>query len=383
MAACSWSVFMVSMRVMLRSGAIALIAASMLRGFSGAATSASPDKQNERIMISGGKFVVGSGQIWINGANTPWHNWNDLGGDFDPAWWDAHFQMLHDSGINATRIWISCSGDVGVKIDENGHVSGATDAYWEDLGRLLGLAQKHDVYVLATLMSYDNFNSMHQHFKEWRKWIDSDDNIDSYIRNFLHPLLERFGHSSRLWAIDLMNEPDWVFENAEDGNIPWPRLRSYFARAASEIHRESEVLVTVGMAMPKYNSDGARSVKGNEVSDASLRAVFNDPGARLDFYSTHYYDWCAPIWGNALYLSPTAYGLPADKPSVIEEFPARGTKGHTVKDDYESAFRSGWQGAMGWTSNSVDDNGGITELGEATLAFKRLHADLVCPPAGK
>jgi hypothetical protein len=34
---------------------------------------------------------------------------------------------------------------------------------------------------------------------------------------------------------------------------------------------------------------------------------------------------------------------------------------------------------MGWTSNSVDDNGGISELAEATLAFKQRHAALVYP----
>jgi hypothetical protein len=367
------------MRAVPRRRAIALIATSMLVAYSVAATPTGPDTPSERITIVNGKFMVGGRPIWMNGANTPWHNWNELGGDFDPNWWDAHFQLLHDRGINATRIWISCSGDVGIEIDQNGHVSGAAPAYWTDLGSLLDAARKHEVYVLATLMSFDNFKSTSHNFRRWRKWIGTDAGIDSYIKNFLHPLLERYGHARRLWAIDLMNEPEWVFENAEDGNIPWKRLQSYFARAASEIHRESQVLVTVGMAMPKYNSDGARSAKGNKVGDESLRAEFNDPGARLDFYSTHYYDWCEPIWGNALYLAPKAYGLPAGKPSIIEEFPAHGTKGHSVTADYESAFQDGWEGAMGWTSNSVDDNGGISQLGDATLAFRRLHPDLVCP----
>jgi len=368
---------------MLRHLAAALIAISIPTGYSAAATPAGSDKPIERITISGGKFMVGGGPIWMNGANTPWHHWNDLGGNFDPDWWDTHLQLLHDCGINATRVWISCSGDLGIEIDENGHVSGATAAYWADLGSLLGMAQKHGVYVLATLMSFDHFKATNRNSKKWRTWIGTDAGIDSYVRNYVHPLLERYGRAPSLWAIDLMNEPEWVFESAEDGKIPWERLQSYFARAASEIHREGDVLVTVGMAMPKYNSDIVRSAQGNKLSDAALRAAFNNPGARLDFYSTHYYDWCGPIWGNALYLSPRAYGLPTDRPSIIGEFPARGTKGHTVAADYESAFRNGWEGAMGWTSNSVDSNGGISELGAATLAFKQRHADLVHPGAGK
>src|SRR5271157_4076219 len=102
--------------------AAALIAISVPTGHSIAATSAIPDKPIERITISSGKFMVGSDQIWINGANTPWHHWNDLGGDFDSDWWNTHLQLLHNNGINAARIWISCSGDVGIEIDENGHV---------------------------------------------------------------------------------------------------------------------------------------------------------------------------------------------------------------------------------------------------------------------
>lgn len=364
---------------MTRCPAIALIATALLAGNAVAASPDGPDRPGERITVSGGRFMVGGSRIWINGANTPWHHWNDLGGNFDPDWWGAHFQLLHSRGINATRIWISCSGDLGIDIDESGHVSGATPAYWADLGRLLDIAHRSQVYVLATLMSFDHFKDGNQNSKKWRKWIGTDEGIDSYIKNFLHPLLERCGPAPRLWAIDLMNEPDWVFESAEDGKIPWARLQSYFARAASEIHRESGVLVTIGMAMPKYNSDVASSARGNQVADASLRAAFDDPGARLDFYSTHYYDWCGPIWGNALYLSPKAYGLSADRPSIVGECPAHGTKGHTVTVDYESAFQNGWEGVMGWTSNSVDDNGGISELGEATLAFKQRHADLVYP----
>jgi hypothetical protein len=35
---------------------------------------------------------------------------------------------------------------------------------------------------------------------------------------------------------------------------------------------------------------------------------------------------------------------------------------------------------MGWTSNGVDGNGGLTELGAATRAFRDQHERLVFPP---
>ena len=333
----------------------------------------------ERIVIADGRFMVGDHHIWINGANTPWHHWNDFGGDFDEAWWDAEFQRLHDAGINATRVWITCNGDVGIVIDEDGQVAGATAAHWKNVDQLFRIAERHRVYVMATLLSFDHLKSGHAKFQRWRNWISRDDAIDSYVDRYLLPFLDRYGGSPWLWSIDLMNEPDWVFEHADNGRVPWVRLQSYFARAARAIHSHSRVLVTVGLAMLKYNSDTAASCQGNQVSDQALQARISDPGARLDFYSTHYYDWNGEIWGNALYLSPGAYRLPTDKPGVVGEMPAKGTAGHSIVEDYEAAYRNGWQGAMGWTSNGVDGMGTLIQLGPATRMFRDRHRELIEP----
>ncbi len=331
----------------------------------------------DRITISNGQFMAGDHRIWINGANTPWNSWDDFGGNFDAAWWDGHFQALRDARINGTRVWITCSGDVGILIDPDGRVSGATPAHWNDLDRLFQIAAKHQIHVMATLMSFDNMKSGNSNAQRWRNWIARDKNIDSYVDAYLIPFLDRYGKSPWLWSIDLMNEPEWVHENAENGRVPWERLQSYFARAARAIHSHGAVLVTVGFAMLKYNSDTGAGCQGNKVSDRALRAQADDPGARLDFYTTHYYDWNGEIWGNAPALSPGAYKLPTGKPAVLGEMPARGTSGHTTTEDYENAFRNGWQGVMGWTSNGVDENGSLAQLGPATRAFRNHHPALV------
>jgi hypothetical protein len=331
----------------------------------------------ERIAIANGQFMVGDRRIWINGANTPWKSWNDFGGRFDESWWDAHFQALHDNGINATRVWITCNGEVGILIHRDGQISGVTLAHWRDLDRLFQIAAQHRIYVMATLMSFDHLKSSHANSGRWRNWIADDRNIDSYVSRYLIPFLRRYGKSPWLWSIDLMNEPDWVYENADNGRVPWARLQSYFARAARAIHDHSSVLVTVGLGMLKYNSDTGAGCQGNKVSDRALQAQVDNPGARLDFYSPHYYDWNGDNWGKALEMSPEAYQLPTDKPSLLGEMPARGTAGHTTAEDYESAFQNGWQGAMGWTSNGVDANGSLEQLGPATRAFRDHHAALV------
>ena len=354
----------------------------LILGACGCLAAADRGDAGTRIVVAGGQFQVDGRRIWINGANTPWQHWNDFGGAFDPAWWDAHFRALHENGINATRVWISCSGDVGIAIAADGMVTGATDAHWRDLDRLFEIAAKHRVYVLATVMSFDNFKDNHAHHRQWRSWLGSDRAIDSYVESYLVPLVERCGRSPWLWAVDLMNEPDWVYEDAACGRIPWERLQAYFARAARAIHRHSGVLVTVGSAMPKYASDTGRGCLSNRLSDRALRERVDDPEARLDFYTTHYYDWNGANWGVAPYLAPSAYGMPDDKPSVLGEIPAHGTAGHTPAQDYEAAFEHGWQGAMAWTSNGVDTSGDLTQLGPGTRAFRDRHLSLVRPDGG-
>jgi hypothetical protein len=335
----------------------------------------------DRIAVSGTEFRAGADRIWINGANTPWHAWNDFGGGFDPIWWDKHFQQLHDSGINATRVWISCNGEVGINISTNGHVSGCTARFWGDLDNFFQIAKARQVYVMATLISFDHFSTGHAHYQSWRNMILDATNLDSLVANYVVPFVNRYKSNPWLWSIDLCNEPDWIHENARCGALPWQPLQTYFGRAAAAIHTHSEILVTVGICMgPKYLSD----IHGtNMLNERILRAMSGgDARAHLDFYSPHYYDWMSRINpSNPFYTSPAGYGLPGNRPVIFGEFPARGTADHRPEADYESACQNGWQGAMGWTSNGVDDNGDLTLLGVATRTFRDRHLRLVYPEA--
>ena len=327
----------------------------------------------ERISVSGTEFRAGDWRIWLNGANTPWHAWNDFGGHYDAAWWDKHFEKLHENGINATRVWISCSGDVGINIDTNGVVTGCRPAFWSDVNKLLESASKHQVYIMATLLSYDHFSEHHANHARWRKMLTDGGNIDALVAHYVVPFVARFKDNPWLWSIDLCNEPDWIHENAGCGRISWDWIQMYVAKAAVAIHTNSGILVTVGIAMgPKYQS-GRRGA--DVFSDALLQAkASGSPLARLDFYSPHHYDWQTRSWGNPFTEPPRAYGLDGAKPAVIGECPAKGTAGRSLMQDYEDAYLNGWQGVLGWTSNGVDANGGLEELGAATRAFRDNHS---------
>ncbi|MBQ8902750.1 MAG: hypothetical protein IJY73_00420, partial [Oscillospiraceae bacterium] len=96
------------------------------------------------IYIEDGTFKLAGEEVWLTGMNAPWQSWNDFGGRYNEEYWSEVFGMMHEDGFNSCRIWITCSGEVGINIDENGYVSGATEEHWEDLDSLFSLAAENE-----------------------------------------------------------------------------------------------------------------------------------------------------------------------------------------------------------------------------------------------
>lgn len=346
------------------------------------------EREKHRISIVDGKFHVDSGTkpIWINGVNVAWHRWNDFDSKYDEAWWDNHFAELRENGVNAARVWINCNNDNGVIIiDENGMVSGVKDEHWTALDKFFESAERHGIYMMPTFTSFDHFKS--REAESWRSMVKSDEAVDSYIEHFTIPFLDRYRENPFLWSIDLMNEPDWVHENAECGKLKWSDISRFFARNAAAIRENSPVLVTVGMAFPKYNADGS-GYEGNKVSDTFLQNIYPNENARLDFWSPHYYDWVGRWYGIPFTSSPFGprsdggWGLCDSRPAILAEHSGDGSEGFTITEDYVNLFNNGWQGAMAWTSNNSgtgDGMGGMENIGSATRHIAETYPDLIFP----
>ena len=342
----------------------------------------------QRIEVQGNRFYTDGKEIFINGVNTPWDHWNDFGGDYDHEFWDAEFQRIIEAKGNATRIWISCNGDVGIEISDSGFVTGATQAHWKNLEDLFQLAGKHQIYIMATLISFDHTFDKYIKYQRWRNMLTDTQNIGSYIDNYVIPFICRFGDNPYLWSMDVCNEIEWMHENSEKGNLPWNCLQYFVARVAAAVHENSKVLVTLGSAAVKWNSD-APGCEGNFWSDQKLQAQYNSPKAYLDFYSPHYYGWVVRWFGNfAGDKSPRDYGL-ADRPCVIGENPAKGIYLQKksgidklvvpIEEAYIKTYQNGWSGLMIWTSNGVDRLGSLQDSRAGLEAFYRLYPKLVFP----
>jgi len=335
-------------------------------------------QQGRRVTVSDATFMACGYPVWFNGANTPWDQWNDFGGDYRPEFWEQHFALMSAAGMNATRVWLSCDGEEGIKINAAGHVSGATQAHWAHLDHYFDSARNQGLFVMATLLSFDHFkpDKVTTKNQRWLAWIHSDDNQQSYISNYLLPFLERYGDNPSLWSIDLTNEPDWATEK-EGGPVAVARFQRFFAHASAAIHANSDVLVTVGIGVIKHNS---ATVEVNWVSDAGLRKHYDHADARLDFWSPHHYDWQNEWFGVAHYQQPLAYGLTGDRPALIGECSAQGSAGHTLEEDYRAALSNGWQGVLAWTSNGVDTHGGLEQMIAATTKIAAQNSAMIQQP---
>ncbi len=313
-----------------------------------------------RVYIENGEFKVNGEDIWFTGANTPWDNWDDFGRDFDAAFWDSHFADLHEAGINSSRVWILCSGDYGIQFDANNHVSGMTDQFWADVDSLMAIAAKHEIYIMATMMSFDCCKEGNRNYKKFRHVINDEPALQSYIDNYIVPFAKRYDSNDYLYSIDICNEPDWINENEECGRIDVQPLVNFYAKVSAAIHQNSDILVTTGIAMIRNNSD---TIKLNWVGDAAMKQYGGDD-ACMDFYSVHFYDWMLQWYGNPFEMTPAEYGLDTTKPNVMGECSALGSQKENIDlcEAAQALYDNGWDGVFPWTSNGSDANGGFNEV---------------------
>ncbi|OIQ80952.1 hypothetical protein GALL_372930 [mine drainage metagenome] len=347
----------------------------------------------QRIGVSGTQFQVNGNQIWLNGANTPWHNWNDFGtGNYDNSWWESNFQSLANAHINCVRVWISCTGG-GININSDGTVTGVTSTFFSDLDQFFALAQKYKVYVLVTTMSFDFFNANESaNYQAWRNCVNDPTKVATLASNYITPLVNRYKSNPYFFAVDVCNEPEVAEQTSDDGQIAWSNLQYLVGYVAAAVHNAGGgVLATTGSEGIKWNSTQA-GADGNYWSNSALQAQYNNSNAYLDFYETHWYSWQVYWFGDpASSTTPSTYGI-NDRPNIIGECPAVGmetqdSSGNTIAaenptDTYEGAYQHGWQGVLAWSSNGVDNNGSLSDFSSGTTAFYNNHPGLVVPSSG-
>lgn len=324
----------------------------------------------QRIQVHGAEFQIEGHRVWISGANTPWQHWNDFGGNFDPDWWRSEFHALHENHVIATRVWITCNGDnASPGISPDGTVSAPTAKFWSDADQLFEIARSERVYLMIALFSFDHTKAGNHNAEAWRNMQRSPAGRASFVREYVTPFVKRYGPNPYFFAVDVGNEIDWHWDNQ---GLRKKDTLDLIARVANAVHRNSQVLVCQGMGTAaKYLS---AKYQGASLSDESLGGF--EPGARVDFYNIHFYDWVRQWFSSPFESSPADMGL-VGKPCIVGEMPAHGSAGESIVENYRQAFAHGWQGVMPWTSNGVDGNGSLPDFAPAAAWFYSAHRDLL------
>jgi hypothetical protein len=285
---------------------------------------------------------------FMYGVNYAWENFaGDFGGGnrgiaATRNTIDTTLQQMASNGVNVIRWWVwpNFTGN-GVSFDGGGTPTGLTSTTLADLGALLELAEQHDIYLMLTLFSFDNFKTMLPANRRMDT-IALDANlraglVNNVVRPFARAATEH-QYARRVIAWDVINEPEWAvtgpslyggdepFDPTDDlSPITHQQMETLLADVITGLRAESTALVTVGAAAMKWKS------AWSELDQ--------------DFYQFHIYDWVQQYWPYT--TSPAGYGL-ADKPVVMGEFPPEGLTGASYGQMLDSWYQNGYAGALAW-----------------------------------
>ncbi|HVY45018.1 MAG TPA: cellulase family glycosylhydrolase [Minicystis sp.] len=162
-----------------------------------------------------------------------------------------------------------------------------------DFDAIFDAAEKHGVYVVLTAFAL-GFSPPPD---TWKSWADNpyaaanggvckdrfqffdDEDARAHAKERLRYIVNRWGSSTHLLAIDLLNEPEWDGEIGEDPWIPWAEELADDLRA----HDPYGHLVTVGSVGLSWNVEGDERRFYGDARDDMIQWHLYGP----DFYEPH------------------------------------------------------------------------------------------------
>jgi hypothetical protein len=249
---------------------------------------------------------------------------------------DARLYLLRSRGVEVLRWFVLCDGRAGLKVEADGTPAGLDDYVLQDFEAALAYAGRAGLRLLPALLDFHWCHSARVvngvQIGGRRAMLARPEWRAALVDRVIAPLAGRFGHDPRIYAWDVINEPEWVTFGLGTWR-PWMlrlgALRAFVGLAAERLHALSPHPVTVGSASTRY-----------------LHAVQR---LGLDFYQPHWYDKFErrhPI------ATPVA-ALGCDAPVMLGEFPTSGSQ-KTPSSLIATAREAGYTGAMFWSVLAED-----------------------------
>lgn len=292
---------------------------------------------------------------FLHGINYAWHN---FGGDFGGiAPWgqkgiaatpaiDTELADMKANGAHVIRWWMmpDFRGD-GVVFDANDKPIGLGPTFLNDLNGALALAEKHDLYLMLTIFSFDNFKptttSGGIKIRGLNPLIMDPTKRAALLQNVIRPMARAVQASplkKRLITWEVINEPEWAIVGSSkygDPNfdcntslqcVSHDQMESFLGDVIGVLKAESKALISVGGAAIKWKNAWSK--------------------LKLDYYQFHTYDWVDQYYPYS--RSPAQYGV-TDKPVVMGEYPLNGLPNIPVPNMLNSYITNGYGGALGWS----------------------------------
>lgn len=349
------------------------------------------------VSIGGNKFYVDGKEIFFNGVNTAWQPQADwsldfLGRNFDPGWWNSELQRYVDSRINLARIWVHGAGNYSPALNGDGMVIGASSQFWSQMDQLVAIARQKKVYLMITFWSFDMVKDQGSwYYNQYRQIINDVNKTQWYVDNFLRPFVQRYENEPYVMGYDICNEPEHMWRDANCGNLNRNNVVRFVARCAAGINQYSAKPVTVGSMWILFNSakySGWDTYAGNNYSNASLQAQYNNSNAYLDFWSPHWYQWQSS--GGPFNTTIGVWMDNGDKPTLIGETPGYdvypGSNMNccnwniSLANYYKQSYWNGYAGVCAWKNPHEDDGYGyFNSIRVATNEFYANYPNLVYP----
>jgi hypothetical protein len=297
------------------------------------------------------------------------------------------------AGVDVVRWWLFprflADGITWAADDTPAGVGGTLTA---DLQAALELAAQHDVYLVLTPFSFDNFRPTADesgvNSRGIRPMVVEAGARERLLANLVVPVAQAVAaspYAARVLAWDLINEPEWAMSGPslygdpdfEPMNgletVTHAQMETFLADLAEALRASSGAQVTVGRAGIKWGHAWTR--------------------LGLDFYALHYYDWVYEWFPyQDPQFAPAAYGLD-DRPVVMGEFPMQGlsaTGGHPARSLLEltsDLWSYGYAGALAWAYNDPGfpwdptAMAALPALLPCETAYARRRAAADAPPA--
>jgi hypothetical protein len=338
-----------------------------------------------------GTIRLNGKDYYINGINVPWNSFgSDVGTHYEwgalysPSFFTTFFQACQSNGVNCARLWIHCDGRSSPEFDNSGNVTGLDTNFFSNFDDIFKIAASCNVMIMPCLWSFDmtkDFTSTAGKYAGLHADLIKDTTkTRSYINNALVPMVKRYANTCNLFAWEIINEPEWSISGPGTTTqlVSAAEMERFCAMIAEAIHANSNKMVTVGSACLKWCSSRQPPAEAQYWNDSALKTAYNKPGAVLDFYQIHYYDWMFNAdWGYDPFqaLKTPAYWK-LDKPVLIGESPAAAGQ-YTMKQMVDSAFAHGYAGIMPWSYNANDGVGTWNACKNELKTFRDAHASLV------